>query len=316
MRKIKYLFIYCITLILSVVCMVFATSCFGFILDTDESIANANKVKLLDCLQEGNHDKIKALFAPKKIADIDDFDKDIDKLLNYYRGEYLSYGKGGPITTTDKHNGNIEKEFNMSFDVTTTEDAYRFHLIWYVEFTADRGNVGIWSLSIIKFDDDVSPETSYGGDGTHRAGINIGKIHVLDYMESMIDCLQSCTPAEFKALFAPNKINGIETIDNDIENLYCFFVGEIQSCSWDTPILYSTENENGVINYYDMTFFVRTAVTRYGFAIRWCVEDTIDNGNVGVWSLYITEYSSEYYKDPYWGDGLWTNGINISHDVF
>ena len=297
-------------IILSVVCMIFATSCFGFFIDTDESDANTKKVELLDSLQSGNHSAIKKLFAPNKIADIEDFDEDIDELLGYYKGEYVSYDKSGPGTITDKHYGDVIKYYMMSFDVTTTEDKYRFGIIWYVEYTADKGNVGIWSLSVIRAEDDPN-SFSYWGDGSQTLGINIGKIHVLWYLENIVECLENGTPADFKALLAPNKIEGIETIDNDIEDLYSFFVGEYKTDSWETPILYSFENESEVITYYDMPFLVKTSSTQYAFAIRWCVEDTTDAGNVGIWSLYITEYHDNFHDNPYWGDGLWTNGINI-----
>lgn len=298
-------------IILSAVCMIFATSCFGLFLDTDGGDAESNMVNLLKCLQKEDRSAIKSLFAPNKIADIEDFDEDIDDLLNYYNGKYLSYGSGGIGAFKDSNYGDIVKYYDMSYDVTTTEDIYRFHLIWYIQDTTDADNVGIWSLSIIRFDDDPDPESSYRGDGSWTSGINIGKISVLYYLENIIECLQSGTPVELKSLFAPNKINGIETIDSDIEDLFAFFVGEYQGRGWDSPILYSSANESGIINYYDMSFFVITSVTQYRLAIRWCVEDTADPDNLGIWSLYITECEEDGRKEPYWGDGLWTNGVNI-----
>ena len=302
-------------IILSVVCMIFATSCFGFFFDTDENDANKKKVELLDSLQSGDHSKIKALFAPNKIADINDFDEDIDELLSYYKGEYLSFEKGGPMTLTDKHYGEVIKYYDMSFDVTTTEDKYRFSIIWCVKCTFDKDNVGIWSLNIIRFDDDADPKASYRGDGSQTPGINIGRIHVLQYLENMVECLETGTPQDFKALLAPNKTGGIETIDSDIEELYEFFVGTYKTRTFKTPILYSSKNGSEVINYYDMTFTVDTSVTQYSLAIRWCVEDTTDIGNVGIWSLYITECDENAWKEAYWGDGLWTNGINIVREI-
>ena len=300
-----------VLIILSVVCMIFATSCFGLFLDTDGSDAESNMVKLLKCLEKEDRFAIKALFAPNKIADIEDFDEDIDELLGYYNGKYLSYGSGGTGTTTDRDYGNVVKFYDMSYDVTTTEDIYRFHLIWYVQDTTNAGNVGIWSLSIIRFDDDPDSESSYRGDGSWTNGINIGKIHVYNYLEIMIECIQTGTPQDFKALFATEKIIGIETIDSDIENLFSFFVGVYDGGGCKTPILYSSENESGIINYYDMSFFVSTSITQYVLAIRWCVEDTADFSNVGIWSLYITECDEDGWKEEYWGDGLWTNGVNI-----
>ena len=298
-------------IILSVVCMIFATSCFGFFIDTDENDADAKQVKLLDSLQSGDHSKIKALFAPNKIADIENFDEDIDELLGYYKGEYVSYGTGGTVVDKDKHYDDVIIYYDMSFNVTTTEDKYRFSIIWYVEYTVDKGNVGIWNLSVIRFDDDPDQKSSYRGDGSWTNGISIGRIHVLDYLQMMIKCLETGTPQDFKALLSPNKTGGIETIDRDIEDLYAYYLGDFEYRKWESPIFYKTKSGGFVSAYYDMSFLVETSVTQYGVAIRWCVEDTEDSGNVGIWSLYITECDEDAWKEAYWGDGLWTNGINI-----
>ena len=296
-------------IILSVVCMIFATSCFGFF-DTAESDAKDKMLKLVTCLDQEDRSAIKALFAPNKIADIEDFDEDIEDLLSYYNGKYVSYRDGGAATYKDTDYGDVIKYYSMSYDITTTENVYRFHIIWYVEYTIDAGNLGIWSLSVIRFDDDTYPEMSYRGDGSRTIGINIGKIHVQHYVEYMIERLETGTPADFKALLAPNKTGGIETIDSDIENLYAYYLGDFEKCKRTSPILYRTKSGGFVSAYYDMSFLVETSVTQYGVAIRWCVEDTEDSGNVGIWSLYITEYEVDN-DDVYWGDGLWTNGINI-----
>ena len=307
----KRKFISIAVIVLSVICMMFATSCFGFIFDDFLSESKDNMLTLVECLEKEDRSAIKALFAPNKIADIENFDDDIEDLLRYYNGGYVAHKSGGTMSARDNDHGKVIEWHDMSYDIVTTEDTYRFGIEWCVECTYDKGEVGIWSLNIIRFDDDLAPEYSYRGDGTDTYGITIGKRSMYDYMTVLLACLEGGTPQDFKALFAPNKIKDVKTIDNDIEKLYSFYKGVECGGGGASATSHTEKTEGGVINYYDYTRHVITTVTSYRFVIRWCVEDTANPGNVGLWSLYVKEFSEEDWQVEYWGDGLWTNGVNI-----
>lgn len=115
------------------------------------------------------------MFAPNKLNEMENLDENIDELLSYYEGNYSKYGSGGLGTEKDVDSGVTKKWNNMSYDVFTNKNTYRIAIIWHILDTADKGNVGIWSLYVIKFEDDIYPTYSYGGDGNWTPGLHIGK---------------------------------------------------------------------------------------------------------------------------------------------
>jgi hypothetical protein len=146
--------------------------------ETDNDIANKNISKLIAAIENEDHEGIKSLFAPNIIAEIDDFDQNINDLLSYYIGKNGSYGSHGLGTEYDRDSGIEKRWHNMSYDITTTEDVFRIAIIWYIQDTEDVGNVGIWSFYIIRFEDDPYPNYDYGGDGLWSPGLHIGKTYI------------------------------------------------------------------------------------------------------------------------------------------
>lgn len=114
------------------------------------------------------------MFAPNIIADIDNFDQSIIELMTYYNGNYESYVSKGLGSEYDRHDGVEKKWLNMGYDITTTEDVYRIAIIWHIQDTSNAGNIGIWSLYIIRFDDDPNSNYTYAGDGLWTNGIHMG----------------------------------------------------------------------------------------------------------------------------------------------
>lgn len=142
--------------------------------ESDSEISENNLEKLLTAIQSEDINQVKQLFAPNISTQIDDFDSSVVELLNYYDGIFDTYTTGGLGSEVDRNSGVEKKWFNMSYDVTTTEDIYRIAIIWYVKDTSDSGNVGIWSLYILRFSEDEYPEMAYGGDGLWTNGIHVG----------------------------------------------------------------------------------------------------------------------------------------------
>ena len=142
--------------------------------DTDNDVANAHMDKILEALENGDKESIKAMFSENAIAVADDFDKSVDELFEYYEGEYTSYEDGGMSTENAYSDGEEQQIFDLSYDVTTSVREYRFSVLEYITDDADPDNEGIWSLYIIKMEDDPQPEYSYRGDGKRTPGIHIG----------------------------------------------------------------------------------------------------------------------------------------------
>lgn len=87
----------------------------------------------------------------------------------FYRDDW-----GGPGVSDEIENGDRKKSMDLSCDVVTNVREYRF---LFLDITVDDynpDNVGIWSLYVIKKEDDTDPQMGYGGDGKYTPGINIG----------------------------------------------------------------------------------------------------------------------------------------------
>lgn len=145
---------------------------------SDNEDADNKLDSFVERLQNEDGDGIKALFAQNKIADLSNFDESIEKLFQYYDGEFVSVTRHSTGMEDDKDSGIERKWYNMSYDVTTSTEIYRMAFIWCAKDTGDSGNVGIESFYILKANDDPNyPQYSYGGDGAWTPGINIGKTH-------------------------------------------------------------------------------------------------------------------------------------------
>ncbi|HMM00788.1 MAG TPA: DUF5104 domain-containing protein [Bacilli bacterium] len=165
-------FIYIVFTLVSSISLV---GCFS--VDNDEEIAQVNLERLITALDSENALNIRELFAPNVLENIEDFDTQIQNLIDYYVGSYESYEDSGPVTNIDKNGDRVIKWQDMSNDIITIDNIYRISIRWYVKDSNDIDNVGIWSLYIIKFSDDRNPNYSYWGDGMWTNGINIAKVY-------------------------------------------------------------------------------------------------------------------------------------------
>ena len=223
----------------------------GLIFDSDTSVAAKKLDSLIECIEKKDSEGLKALFAPNKLADIDDFDESIQELFDYYGGEFVSHPNSTPGSMKDSDYGTVKEYFLIRNEVYTTEDTYYFTIYWYIRDDTDRGNEGIWSLDVLKSEDSPADNDSY--------------------------CYIGWKDSEFQS----SRDNG-------------------------EKVIFHNFGHNEVTTKYS-----------YDFAFRWCSRDTADEGNVGLWSVYVKRYEydeetySETLRTPYWGDGLWTKGINI-----
>lgn len=165
-----------VLLIFTVFCTTLLSACF-FIDDYMEE-AQSRMTSLINAIQEEDRAKIKSLFASNRISNKEGFDSDIDTLIAYYNGEFTAYIDHAIYTDNDKDSGIVKKYYDITYDFTTTVEKYRMAIKWYVKDTSDSKNLGIWSLYIIKYEDDPSKdEHAYWGDGLWTDGIHIGTVY-------------------------------------------------------------------------------------------------------------------------------------------
>ncbi len=140
-------------------------------------------IKVLDAIQSRDENALRKLFSPKTVVKVDGFDQSMRDLFDYYQGEYISIEYKGSSGSESLDYGEKQRYIGFSYDVKTNKNEFRFSIDCCTADSADGDNVGIFSLYIIKMEDDTDPEYGYGGDGKETPGINIGIRNVLPIEE-------------------------------------------------------------------------------------------------------------------------------------
>lgn len=284
---------------------------------SDTETSKKNLERLIDCLEKNDRDGVKALFAPKRISDIEDFDDDVDELLSYFVGDFVSHDFNLPATFDDINKGDKKKWYIIGANVTTTSGVYRFSIYWCQEDTTDKSNIGIWSMFVFNHADNPLYDFSFYGDSDwdnpDRKGIYI--VQPYKYIEMTMNIFQSENVDYIKTLFAPQAIDDESRFIDSANAFLSFYRGEYISCKQkfaDNEIIVSTEGK--VTKKYSVfSYEIETSETKYDVALKCCEKDIDSPNNIGLQSIYIREYITSE-SGTYLGDNLWTNGITVETD--
>ena len=136
-------------------------------------VANAGLDEVLISIKNKDSDELKSLFAKNAIVDLENFDDDIIKLLDYFKGDFVTYDDHDAINwEQDIHYGEIKTILFSTYDIVTTEETYRVAIKDICEDDFNEENIGIWSIYIIRLEDDIDSEFAYRGDDKYTPGIN------------------------------------------------------------------------------------------------------------------------------------------------
>ncbi len=185
-----------IIILINLMCILLLSSCSGSStsgvlgINNERAYAKAKMNEVLDSIENNDNESLKKLFSKKAITQLNDIDQSIYSLFDYFQGDFVSYddwaGSGGE-TTWD--NGYKQEIIYSSFDVKTSTNEYRFAFKIVTVDTADKDNVGIHSLYIIKMEDDIDPELGYVGDNKYTAGIHIGVKNTLPTEDDTLEAV-------------------------------------------------------------------------------------------------------------------------------
>lgn len=145
----------------------------GNMQNRDERISNNLTEKIIEICENRNWTLFNDLFAKNAIKESENFLKNAQNLVSYYKGEFVSYeNRGNEIEKTriDSYENEI---FYTSYDVVTTEGVFRIATKYITMDTRESDNVGLWSLFIISMEKDGHPDYAYRGDTGYPAGIYI-----------------------------------------------------------------------------------------------------------------------------------------------
>jgi hypothetical protein len=128
--------------------------------NADDRITERQFKQVLIALKNKDKNLLKAMFSKKVLEESNLIDNDIDYLFNFFQGDVISWNQdGGPIVDLNINYGERLKEMKSFFKIYTSEQKYLVFILDYYEDTAHPENVGLYTLRIIKMEDE---ETQFG----------------------------------------------------------------------------------------------------------------------------------------------------------
>ena len=92
---------------------------------------------------------------------------------------YLEFNGGPIVEESFDREGDIEMILYPTYDVQTYDGNYRITFKLVETDTVNEDNEGIWSLYVIKSENDTDPNVAYRGDDKYTAGIQINVKNVI-----------------------------------------------------------------------------------------------------------------------------------------
>lgn len=114
-------------------------------------------------------DAIRELFVPDVVSNNLNFDEDIEHLMEYVQGEYVSYESWG---SAGNEYGLLETGHGM-YTVTTTAGTYRFNIYENIRDKGDLDNIGIYSLYVIDSTDNTDVDQWAEYDWVPGINVNV-----------------------------------------------------------------------------------------------------------------------------------------------
>ena len=127
---------------------------------------------------------------------------------------------------------------------------------------------------------------------------------LLSYMENQ-------DQTAFLAQFAPNVISDPDMLEQQCNDLFQFFSGAVESQTWKGAQNSASKKLDEYHSETKVSYDIVTTEDHYRIAMNFCAEDNYDDGNLGLYSIYIIRFEDTDTKYTYWGDGNWTPGINV-----
>ena len=130
-------------------------------------------------------------------------------------------------------------------------------------------------------------------------------------LNKIISSIENQDEAALISLFAPNQISE-QDITQQCAELFRFFSGNMISYHWNGQEEDSSKHNGEYYKDVTLSYDVFTKESQYWFAMKFCTDDTRDEGNVGIQSLYIVRFEETDSEYSYWDDVSWTPGITVS----
>ena len=138
---------------------------------------------------------------------------------------------------------------------------------------------------------------------------------VSDYFfENLTEAIETENKEQLISLLSKNTVKEVDTIFEDIDELFEYFDGDIESyVDWlGGPYVETSKEGDNVLQEMQSTYDIKTSKGNYRLAISYVTKDTKNADNIGIHSLYVIKLEDDDKSEfAYWGDSKFTLGIHI-----
>ncbi|MDF2822205.1 MAG: hypothetical protein K0R15_2653 [Clostridiales bacterium] len=112
--------------------------------------ADARVEQLIKNIKNKDKDALKAMFSKRALNEANDLDADIEYLFEFFQGSVDSWKQDSFTSEASIQNGKKSEMLLTWYTVETDKDTYIFFLIDYTEDLINLDNAGLYSLRVIK----------------------------------------------------------------------------------------------------------------------------------------------------------------------
>ena len=113
-------------------------------------LADERMEQIVVALKEKDKEALKSLFSPKAINEIDNFEKDVDNLFNFFQGAVETWERDSLSAEKSIRYGKKSVMIRFGILISTDIDDYSLFIIDYNTDTIDPDNEGVYMLEIAK----------------------------------------------------------------------------------------------------------------------------------------------------------------------
>lgn len=127
----------------------------SFLIDSDNELADTRIEQLFNAIKEQDKVALKETFSQKAIEEAKDIDDELDELLSFIQGEVVSWSRDeSPVAIDTVEYGKKTKQLEFWYNLKTNEQTYLIFLVDYPIDTIESENEGLYSLRILKIEDE------------------------------------------------------------------------------------------------------------------------------------------------------------------
>lgn len=116
--------------------------------------ADSRLVQILDFIVDKDKEGMKDIFSQQALNEDDDFDNEMAYIFEVFKGEVVSWKDSGVSVGETNEHGSKTMQVRSFYEVETDEESYVVFILEKVEDTEQPENIGIYTLRIIKAEDE------------------------------------------------------------------------------------------------------------------------------------------------------------------